>query len=229
MSGIREAAQPSQTNQPGQRDNERSRQGRQQPWRRVAVALVVASLGLSLASCGPVGTTDGAEGSATEMSNQFMSRSVRGNHLVSKMLPVRLRLRRGWQAAPANVLHDSADLQAYNPDADIFLLVLGEQRANVAAGSLDEQASRYVQIMKTGMTQVLANESRTDVSSVSTSPAVQYQLRGEVLGKSVAYLHTTVELDENYYQIVVWTPDDRQAANLGEMQAIVQGFGPDPR
>ncbi|NJL47815.1 MAG: hypothetical protein HC929_10460 [Leptolyngbyaceae cyanobacterium SM2_5_2] len=229
MSGIREQAQTHQNNRPQKQKGEAPMQGNGRPWRRVAVALVVASLGLNLASCGPIGTTGGAENPETEMSNQFVNRSVRGNILVSKVLPVRLRLRRGWQAAPENVLHDSADLQAYNPDANMFLLVLGENRSSVAAGSLDEQATRYIQIMKTGMTQVLTPESRTDVSTVGTSPAVQYELRGEVLSKSVAYLHTTVELDENYYQIVVWTPDERQAANASEMQAIVQGFGPDQR
>lgn len=232
MSGNREQVQNRQSNgQPeqGQQVNDAPRKGSQPPLRQMAVVLVVASLGLSLAGCGPVGTSSGLENSASDTSNQFVNRSVRGNLLVSKMLPIRLRLRNGWQPAPENILHDSADLQAYNPDADIFLIVLGERRASVVAGSLEEQASRYLQLMKTGMSQTLANESLTEVNSIGSAPAVQYELRGVVLEKPVAYLHTTVQLDENYYQVVVWTPDDLRTANIGEMKAIVQGFGPDQR
>ncbi|HIK44848.1 MAG TPA: hypothetical protein IGR64_08145 [Leptolyngbyaceae cyanobacterium M65_K2018_010] len=202
-------------------------------WPRALVnRLVPLGLGLWLATglvgCGRLGLSSSAdEAAAAAMGNQFVDRSVRGSSLVSKMLPVRLRLRRGWQAAPAKTLHPSADLQAYNPGQEIYLLVLGESNTSVAPGNLEDQASRYVQLLKGGFQQVISNEARTSVERVSNFPAVQYEVRGEVLGKSVAYLHTTVQMDDHYYQVVVWTPNDLHAANAEEMRAIVQEFGPE--
>jgi hypothetical protein len=183
-------------------------------------------LGLGLTGCDPfTGSSQTPE--AAEMANQRVDRSMRGTLLVSKMLPARLRLRRGWRAAPPNTLHSNADLQAYNPDQDIFLVVLGETNANVVQGDIEDQAARYLQLMQSGFDRVISSEARTSVERINGFPAVQYELRGEVFGKAVAYLHTTVQMDNHYYQIVVWTPDTLHAANAEEMRAIVQEFGPD--
>ncbi len=158
------------------------------------------------------------------MANQYVDRGFRGNLLVSRLKPISLRLNNGWQAAPAGTLNTSADLEAYNPDQTMFLVVLGEDRAAVAPGNLDDQASFYLQILKGGLTQVIANQERTGVDRVNGFPAVQYQLRGDVNQNPIAYLHTTVEMGDNYYQVVVWTPDDLRIANGDAMRAIVQEF-----
>jgi hypothetical protein len=183
-------------------------------------------LGLGLTGCDPfTGSSQTPE--AASMANQRVDRSVRGTTVVSKMLPARLRLRRGWRAAPPNTLHSNADLQAYNPNQNIFLVVLGESNANVLQGGIEDQAIRYLQLMQSGFDRVISSEARTSVERINGFPAVQYEVRGEVLGKAVAYLHTTVQMDNHYYQIVVWTPDTLHAANAEEMRAIVQEFGPD--
>jgi hypothetical protein len=43
----------------------------------------------------------------------------------------------------------------------------------------------------------------------------------------VAYLHTTVAMNDRYYQVVAWTPNSRYSQNVDEMQAIIQEFQPD--
>lgn len=190
--------------------------------------LFVILLTLSLAGCRTLGLPSLVkEPEATATNNQFLERSVRGDRVVSKILPVRLRLRPGWQEAPINSLHDQADLQIYHPGQQIYLVVLGESKAMVPAGNLEQQASRYLALLESGLTAPVSPASRTGVSQIANFPAIQYELQGQVLGQAVNYLHTTLEVADHYYQVVVWTPKDKYVANGEEMGGIVQGFDSD--
>jgi hypothetical protein len=44
----------------------------------------------------------------------------------------------------------------------------------------------------------------------------------------VAYLHTTIEMGDHYYQVVVWTPDDLRMANADAMESVVKEFSEAP-
>lgn len=185
---------------------------------------VLAVVALSLGSCDVL-----SSGENSRSANQYVSQSMGSSALVSTTAPARLSLRNGWQAAPANTLHPSADMQAYHPGQDMFLLVLAEPVSAVPSGNLEDQASRYLDLMESGLDRVLSDRRRTQVDRVSNFPAVQHEIQGEVLTRSVAYLHTTIQMDERYYQVVVWTPESRFIANAADMRAVVQGFGPAQR
>ncbi|NMF84134.1 hypothetical protein [Nodosilinea sp. P-1105] len=191
---------------------------------RFGIPLWVVAIGLT--GCNTLGLPNPFGGSAVSMENQYVSRSLRHRDLVSKMLPVQLRLRDGWQPAPTGSLHRQADLEAYHPDQGMYLIVLGESREALdnAAADLEEQATLYLQLLKGEFDNTLSGETQTNVNQVNSLPAVQYELRGEVLGQAVAYLHTTLELDDHYYQVVVWTADNRWETNESAMGDIVQGF-----
>ena len=203
-----------------------SKDGRQGSIRLLSLGL---GLGLLLSGCETLGLSGSSPDPDTDYGNQYVTRSVRGSRLVSRTLPASLGLRRGWQPAPAQSLHPSSDLQAYHPGQGIFLIVLGESKANVPPGMLEQQAIQYLQLMRLSFDRVTSPEARTQVSQISNYPVVQYTLQADVRGQAVAYLHTTVEMGEHYYQVVTWTDANRYPVNTDEMQAMVQEFGPDQR
>lgn len=180
-------------------------------------------LALGLGGCNTLGLSRSPAGNGN-MANQYVDRGFRGDLLTSRMKPVSLRLTNGWQPASTGQLHPSADLEAYNPDERMFLVVLGENRASVAPGNLEDQATFYLQILKGGFSEVLDTQTRTSVERVNSFPAVQYEVRGQVNQNAVAYLHTTVELGDSFYQVVVWTPDNLRISNSAAMRAIAQEF-----
>ena len=181
-----------------------------------------------LAGCGSVETGNGVVESVETDSNQRIDRNFRGRSLVSKYSAVRLSLPRGWQPVPSNDLHPTAEIQAYHPQKDIYAIVVGEDQADVSApGDLNKQAQIYLQLLKGRLNQVLSQENLTEVNEVGGVEAVQYDLSGSVYGTEVAYLHTTIEINDHYYQIVAWTPNDRFVDNADEMKAIVQALRPD--
>lgn len=191
-------------------------------WLRPALLAGIVALGLG--GCATLGLSSRSPEGTGDMANQYVDRGFRSNQLVSRLKPVSLSLSNGWRAAPTGTLHGNADLEAYNPDQTMYLVVLGEDRAAVAPGGLEDQANFYLQILKGGFSQVLANQARTGVDRINGFPAVQYEVRGNVSQNPVAYLHTTVEMGDNYYQVVVWTPDDLRVANSEAMRAIVEEF-----
>jgi hypothetical protein len=186
-------------------------------------AVLVGLCILGLAGCNTLGLSRSPAGTDT-MANQYVDQGFRGNTLVSRMQPVQLRLTNGWRAAPTGSLHPNADLEAHNLDRNMFLVVLGENRTAVAPGNLEDQATVYLQILKGGFDQVIGQQARTGVERVNGFPAVQYEVQGQVAQQPVAYLHTTVEMGDHYYQVVVWTPENLRAANTEAMRAVVQEF-----
>lgn len=194
--------------------------GGQQRWPGLAL---VAMMALGMAGCGTLGLSR-SQPDSDSMTNQRVDQSFRGDTLVSRLKPIQLSLPNGWRAAPTGSLHGNADLEAYNPNETMYLVVLGEDRSAVAQGNLQDQANIYLQILKGGLNSIVANQSLTGVDRVGSFPAVQYEVRGDVSQRPVAYLHTTVEMGDNFYQVVVWTPDDLRVANNEAMRAIVQEF-----
>lgn len=186
-------------------------------------------LGMLLSGCQTLGLAGSDPNAQNNYGNQYVAQSVQGRRLISRTLPASLSLRRGWQPVPAQTFHPSSDLQAHHPGEAIFLVVLGERKANVPPGNLEQQATQYRQIMAQGVDQITSSESRTGVSQVSNYPAVQYAFQADVRGQSVAYLHTTIEMGDHYYQVVTWTAANRYPTNADEMRAITLGFGPDQR
>jgi hypothetical protein len=194
-------------------------------WALVLITLVLVT---SLGGCKVLGLSSLVKKKqATPTASQFAENSLWGGQVVSGGLPVRILLRKGWQEAPPNSLHSKADLQIYHPGQGIYLVVLGESKTVVPPDKLEQQARRYVKILEKGFTGSTSKESQPATIQINQFPALQYQIEGEVMGKPVTYLHTTVEIADYYYQVVVWTASDRYTANEQEMRSIIQGFGSD--
>lgn len=186
-------------------------------------------LGVLLSGCQTLGLAGSDPNAPNDYGNQYVAQSVQGRRLISRTVPASLGLRRGWQAVPAQTFHPSSDLQAHHPGQAIFVVVIGESKANVPPGTVEQQAMEYLQLLRLGVDRITSPEARTGVNQVSNYPAVQYAFQADVRGQSVAYLHTTVEMGEHYYQVVTWTSANRHPTNADEMRAITLGFGPDQR
>ncbi|MBD0269263.1 MAG: hypothetical protein ICV77_13355 [Cyanobacteria bacterium Co-bin8] len=149
--------------------------------------------------------------------------TLRGRSLENSQEQIRVRLPRGWEIAPANALHDNADLYAYNEDQEMYFLVIGEEVNAVSYNSLQDNSQEYRRLLASQFDDT-AQEEVTQLNSVAGNPASQYLVRGRVQGTPVAYLHTTVQADNRYYQVVAWTSEERYNENRDELQSIISSF-----
>lgn len=134
---------------------------------------------------------------------------------------VELLLPTGWQADGR--LNERADLQASNELLNLYVIVLSENKGALSQFTLGDNSSYYRRLLVQGLTK-LESQQITNVTVIDGKPAVQYEIRGELEGQKVVYLHTTMATDDRYYQIVSWTKADLYNQHRQELQNVIGSF-----
>lgn len=189
---------------------------------QLRLGLAAGLLSLTLIGCSDPASTD-AETGATEVSPQVVRRTLRGRTLRDASQRVQVQLPRGWEPAPSGTLHDSADIYARNVDERLYLLVVSENDSNVQRFGIDDNAHEYRMLLANALDSP-PELTRTDVNEINGHSAVQYEISGRVDGVAVVYLHTTVVVEDTYYQIVTWTEESRFPIAEEEFQEVIGSF-----
>ena len=189
---------------------------------QLRLGLAAGLLSLTLIGCSDPASTD-AETGATEVSPQVVRRTLRGRTLRDASQRVQVQLPRGWEPAPSGTLHDSADIYARNVDERLYLLVVSENDSNVQRFGIDDNAHEYRMLLANALDSP-PELTRTDVNEINGPSAVQYEISGRVDGVAVVYLHTTVVVEDTYYQIVTWTEESRFPIAEEEFQEVIGSF-----
>lgn len=144
------------------------------------------------------------------------------NVLVNETAGISIELPNSWSSTEG--LHNSAELQAADPEQQLYLVVVAEDADALRRLSLEEVSANYRKLLADQLA-VYEGASETDVAFVGTNYASQYEMRGRLQnGTPVVYLHTTVVGDENYYQVVAWTTPEQYEAYRSELQTITETF-----
>ncbi|MEM1238519.1 MAG: hypothetical protein AAGI45_01625 [Cyanobacteria bacterium P01_H01_bin.26] len=135
---------------------------------------------------------------------------------------VQLTVGDGWNNVQD--LRPDADLYVAHEDREMYVLVLADaRRSEVGNFDLADNSATYRRILAGELSQVQP-QAATGVTSVNGLDAVQYEVRGRVDNVPIVYLHTTVEGDVNYYQVVAWTTAEDYSAARPELQAVIESF-----
>jgi hypothetical protein len=142
--------------------------------------------------------------------------------LTNEESDVQLTLPEGW--VDVQSLRPDADLYVAHEDRTMYVLVLADsKRSEVGTFSLANNAIQYLSFLDRGLTQEQA-ETATNMTSLNGLKAVQYEVRGRVDNLPIVYLHTTVEGETNYYQVVAWTTAEEYATAKAELQDVIESF-----
>jgi hypothetical protein len=186
-----------------------------------SVALAPLCIGIAL-----IGLTSGCLGENSppvENGNVTVETLSNDQLLLDNMARgVRLTVPGSW--APATSLRPDAELYAANVDEDLYVMVLADpQDSAVSEFSLTDNASLYRRILARQLDRY-TDQRPTTVTSINGLPAIQYEIRGEVEGTPVVYLHTTVQGQQNYYQVIGWTRADQYASRKATLQQVIGSF-----
>ncbi|MEM9264181.1 MAG: hypothetical protein AAGA46_01520 [Cyanobacteria bacterium P01_F01_bin.13] len=142
--------------------------------------------------------------------------------LENKSSNVQLTLPQGW--VDVQTLRPDADLYAAREDRAMYVMVLADSKGSEVGGfSLANNADQYLSFLDRGLTQEQPGVA-TIMTSLNGLDAVQYEVRGRVDNQPIVYLHTTVEGDTNYYQVVAWTTAENYPAARAELETIIGSF-----
>jgi Domain of unknown function (DUF4190) len=110
-----------------------------------------------------------------------------------------------WTKLPE--LHKQASLQAGNKSKEVYLIVITDAKADLDGFTLE----KHHQQTRDRMLQTMKNASATEPVSltIDSHRALQDELTGTEKGTNVVFLHTTVDVDDHFQQILAWTLKSR--------------------
>lgn len=135
---------------------------------------------------------------------------------------VKITVPSGWVAVKDGQRR-STDIYAVSPSEKLYAAVLSESQSVLSQFDLENNAEQYRWLIQEELDS-FEKETRTGTTSIGGDPALQYEIRGQVDGTPVVYLHTTVKGIENYYQVVGWTTADSYQRNKETLQDIIKSF-----
>jgi len=119
-------------------------------------------------------------------------------------------------------LNQKASLQAGYKDKDMYAMVLSEAKSAVPNMTLQQNH----QTTREHMLKQMSPSSATDTVSITIDhhPALQDELTGTNQGKNITFLHTTVDEDDSFQQIMAWTMKYRWEKQNAELREITNSF-----
>ncbi|MBL8950023.1 MAG: hypothetical protein JNK82_04545 [Myxococcaceae bacterium] len=129
-------------------------------------------------------------------------------------------------STPARQLNDQAVLQASNRAGELYVIVLTEEKADLAEMDL----KKFSEITRGSQLQAMKNgaEEGPKERTINGMPAIEYTLRGTVEKANVVMMHLSVEGAKRYHQVLVWTLKskwDGEKANLEAVAASLKELG----
>jgi hypothetical protein len=133
-----------------------------------------------------------------------------------------VRLPAGWSVKSG--LNGQADLQVGNTDQNAYLIVLTEPKIDFP----DKMTYRdHARLTLGRMVKALdgATVARGPTELVvGGRPAIQYEVHGTADHLRVIYLHTTVDGNESFHQMLAWTVPSRLESNRKALNDMINSF-----
>jgi hypothetical protein len=155
-----------------------------------------------------------------EARGRIEQRSSDTNEVVSADGNARVRVPEDW--SELKNLNDAAEIQAGNKRKEQYILVLSENKSDLAAMNLAQHHRITRDAMLKKMTDVSASEP-VEVT-INGQSALQDEITGTQEGTNIVFLHTTVEGDKHFHQILAWTSKSRWDAHKEKLREVTRTF-----
>ncbi|MEM7565144.1 MAG: hypothetical protein AAF353_19195 [Pseudomonadota bacterium] len=119
-------------------------------------------------------------------------------------------------------LNDEADLQMGNIFKEAYVIVLTESKQDFENIGLHEHSD----LTRSGVKEVLKNyqESPPENFDIGGYPALRYQLSGSIDSLKIVYWHVTIETNDHFHQMLLWSLPSKFDGNKADFSAVIQSF-----
>lgn len=117
---------------------------------------------------------------------------------------------------------DSVSLHYEAPDRELYVIVIDESKAKIISFGLDYDLETYMKIASRTLDSagMYVNKPLT----INNYKALQTEIKTKHKDKMVVYKLTAIETPKFFYQVLVWTTEDRYDSNKEDMEKIVSSF-----
>jgi hypothetical protein len=119
-------------------------------------------------------------------------------------------------------LNAGADLQMGNSYKEAYVIIISDNKMDLDDLSLEEHSDRTRPFIKEGLKN--CRESGPEYMNNGSFPILRYRLTGSFKGVNVIYWHVTLETEEHYHQIVLWSLKSKFSQNEADFNAVIQSF-----
>lgn len=121
-------------------------------------------------------------------------------------------------------LNTEANLQVADLRAEEYLIIISEPKSDFPGNWTFRNHADVTRQLLLDNLGVNASVSSPAQIEIDGRQAVQYEIRTEIQGLQVVYLHTTVDGDNTYHQLLAWTLADRYPRNQTVLRSAISSF-----
>ena len=119
-------------------------------------------------------------------------------------------------------LNAQADLQMGNPFKEAYTIIISENKMDFDSISLEEHSNLTRSMIKRGLKGY--NESEPEFIDMGDIQALRYQLAGSLNGINLVYWHVTLETENHYHQMILWSLKSKFAKNEPDFDSVIHSF-----
>jgi len=119
-------------------------------------------------------------------------------------------------------LNDVADLQMGNPFKEAYTIIISENKMDFDDISLEGHSELTRSMIKQGLKN--CQESNQEALDIGGNRAVRYRLTGSMDGLKIVYWHVTLETENHYHQMLLWSLKSKFSKNEADFDSVIQSF-----
>jgi len=119
-------------------------------------------------------------------------------------------------------LNDVADLQMGNPFKEAYAIVISENKMDFDEMTLQDHSDLTRSMIGNNLKNY--HESDPEVLEIGGNQALRYLLTGSVDGLNIIYWHITIETQNHYHQMLMWSLKSKFAQNQDDFESVLQSF-----
>lgn len=119
-------------------------------------------------------------------------------------------------------LNDAADLQMGNSFKEAYTIIISEDISDFDDITLEDHSDITRSMIKQGLKDW--QESNPETFDIGGNRALRYRLAGVMDGIKVVYWHVTLETEEHYHQILLWSLKSKFPKNQADFDKVIQSF-----
>ncbi len=161
----------------------------------------------------------------SQRAGQELHESSRRSHLETKRIASpdgnrRVEVPKDWNEL--GNLNDAAEIQVGNKSREQYLIVLTESKADLTGYTL----RKHHETTRAAMMQKMTDSSASEMVELTIDghPAFQDEIAGKQENTPIVFLHTTIESDQGYHQILAWTIKSRWKKYKGDLDQVTRSF-----
>ena len=121
-----------------------------------------------------------------------------------------------------NDLNDVADLQMGSRFKEAYTIIISENKMDFDDISLEDHSNLTRSMIKNGLKN--CHESNQEILEIEGTQALRYQLTGSIDGLNIVYWHVTLETENHYHQMLLWSLKSRFSKNKADFDSVIQSF-----